>query len=288
MRRGEWQRIRTGIYALSPIDPGDPNAAAVAWRRRFAAEVCWGGNEAALSHRAAAFVYGLDGFLTPPPGRPEVSVPGRSACRGAHVHRSNHLLPRVVVSDLPVVSPEICLLQLGQVCAPFGVEAALESALRHGITTVARVSEVAHGPLGRIEGGKVLRGILRQRPIDADPTTNPLETSVLQVMRGLGCRDIERHVSLGAEPYSFVVRRRRLAVVCSPTNVGGQATIHDLGDTGWTVVEFGLRDLAAGSRSMAETVRNAIVRSQRLSARVRRLPDDTIEGIAGQAAGQAA
>ncbi len=270
VRSGEWQRIRTGIYALERVDPADPNAASVAWRRRFAAEVCWGGDEAAISHRAAAFLYGFDGFLTPPVARPEVTVPGRSACRGTHVHRSNHVLPRLVVSDLPVVTPEVCLLQLGQVCSPFGVEAALESALRHGITTLARVIEVAHGTLGRIEGGRILRAILRQRPIDAVPTANSLETSVLQVMRGLGCREIERHVTLGVEDYSFVVRRRHLCVVCSPTDVVAGATIRDFGETGWTVVEFGLRDLAAGPRAMAETVRTAILRSQRLSARVRR------------------
>ncbi len=275
VRRGEWRRVRTGIYAVGPAadarsrttnvcDPGP-----LTWRQRFAAELCWGGEHAVLSHRSAAYVYGFDGFLTLEQSSPDITVPGSSACRGAHVHRTSHDLPRVTVSELPIVAPEVCLAQLGQVAPAFAVEAALESALRHGITTVERVTELAFGADGRIEGGKVLRAVLQHRPAGAAPTANALETAVLQVLRGLGCRDIERRGSLGADDYSFVVRRRRLAVVCTTVPTPVATPLRDGHDPGWTVLEFGLHDLAAGSRAMAETVRAAIVRSQRMTARMR-------------------
>jgi hypothetical protein len=271
VRRGEWQRVRIGIYAIGPVtDERSPvGPAPLTWHQRFAAELCWGGEQALISHRSAAYIYGFDGFLTLGGFSPDITVPGSSACRGDNVHRTSHELPRVIVSDVRVVTPEVCLVQLGQVASSYAVEAALESALRHGITTLERVTAVAFGADGRLEGGKKLRGVLRRRPLGATPTANVLETSVLQVMRGLGCRDIERHVALGDHEYSFVVRRRRLAVVCTASATPVASPVRDLDDAGWMVVEFGLSDLAAGTRAMAETVRSAIVRSQRMTARVR-------------------
>jgi hypothetical protein len=269
VRRGHWRRVRTGIYAIGPVAPEQSSPGAVGpltWRQRFAAELCWGGEHAVLSHRSAAYVYGFDGFLTLDSGAPDVTVPGNSACRGDRVHRTSHALDRVIVSDLAVVSPEVCLVQLGQVASAHAVEAALESALRHGITTVERVTAVAFGDDGRLEGGKVLRSILQRRPAGATPTANALETAVLQVMRGLGCRDIERRAMLSNHEYAFLVPRRRLAVVCANEPV---AANRDVTDAGWTILHFGLGDLAAGPRAMADTVRAAIIRSQRLTARVR-------------------
>ncbi len=265
VRGRRWTRLRTGIYATTPKTVREP------WLLTFAGELCWGGEHAAMSHRAAAFLYGLDGFLTP--GTPDIIVPASSACRGAHVHRTQFALPIVTLFDLPVVTPEVCITQLGHVVSENAVEAALESALRHGLTTVARLRAFVDGPLGRIDGGKVLRSIVRRRPADLTPTATYLETSVVQILRSFGCRSVERHARVDGIALSLVARKRHVAVSCGP---GSRRVLRDheralLLDSGWTVVEVTQAEFLADEQAVAESVRTAIVTAARQSARQRRL-----------------
>ena len=265
VRGRQWTRLRTGIYATAPRAAREP------WLLTFAGELCWGGEQAAISHRAAAFLYGLDGFLTP--GIPDIVVPAASACRGANVHRTQFDLPTVTLFDLPVVTPEVCITQWGHVVSENAVEAALESALRHGLTTVARVRAFVNGPLGRIDGGKVLRSIVRRRPADLVPTATHLETSVVQILRSFGCRSVERQARVDGITLSLVARHRHVAVSCCP---GSRLVLRDhdrtlLLDAGWTIVEVTQAEFVANEHAVAEAVRTAIVTAARQSARQRRL-----------------
>lgn len=265
VRGHRWTRLRTGIYATTPKTVSEP------WLLTFAGELCWGGEHAAMSHRAAAFLYGLDGFLSPE--MPDIVVPASSACRGANVHRTQFDLPTVTLFDLPVVTPEVCLTQLGHVVSENAVEAALESALRHGLTTVARLSAFVDGPLGRIDGGKVLRLIVRRRPAELPPTATHLETSMVQILRSFGCRSVERHARVDGITLSLVARKRHVAVSCCP---GSRRVLRDheralLLDSGWTVVEVTQAEFLADEQAVAESVRTAIVTAARQSARQRRL-----------------
>ncbi|NUU19029.1 type IV toxin-antitoxin system AbiEi family antitoxin domain-containing protein [Cellulomonas humilata] len=78
---GEWQRVFRGVVVL--------HSGPVTWRQRARGALLCAGNEAALSHRSAAFVHGL----VPRPGADlVVSVPGGrtvSARPGLVVHRRN-------------------------------------------------------------------------------------------------------------------------------------------------------------------------------------------------------
>lgn len=265
VRGRQWTRLRTGIYATAP------HAVSDSWLLTFSGELCWGGERAAMSHRAAAFLYGLDGFLTP--GTPDIVVPASSACRGVNVHRTQFDLPTVTLFGLPVVTPEACITQLGHVVSENAVEAALESALRHGLTTVARVRSFVNGPLGRIDGGKVLRSIVRRRPVDLVPTATHLETSVVQILRSFGCRSVERQARIDGITLSLVARKRHVAVSCCP---GSRRVLRDhdralLLDTGWTLVEVTQAEFVADEQAVAEAVRAAIVTAARQSARQRRL-----------------
>ena len=263
VRGGHWRRIRAGIYATTQVDGRD------VWRQEFAAELCWGGDRAAISHRAAAFIFGLDGFLTMPTGRPDIVVPASSSCRGESVHRSTIVMPIVSVFDLRVVSPEACLVQLGHRATPDKVELAMESALRHRITTVSRLHEAAFGSLARLDGAKALRAILRRRPPDAPATSNSVETMVLQVLRRLGCRSVERGVSIGSEDFSFVIRKRRMAVSCSMAASAPPPSNRRIGlaNTGWTIVEVALGELLSDTGDVAYRLQAALVRTQRGPAR---------------------
>lgn len=263
VRGGHWRRIRAGIYATTQVDGRD------AWRQDYAGELCWGGEGAAISHRAAAFMFGLDGFLSPPKGRPDIVVSASSSCRGETVHRSTMTIPVVSVFDLRVVSPEACLVQLGHRATPDEVELAMESALRHRITSVTRLHEAAFGSLARMDGAKALRAILRRRPPDAPATSNSAETMVLQVLRNLGCRHLERGVSIGSEDFSFVIRKRRMAVSCLMSASIPRPSNRRIGlvDTGWTIVEVSLAELLSDASAVAYRLQAALVRTQRGPAR---------------------
>ncbi len=265
VRGRRWTRLRTGIYATTPKAVREP------WLLTFAGELCWGGEHAAMSHRAAAFLYGLDGFLAP--GVPDIVVPASSACRGANVHRTQFVLPTVTLFSLPVVTPEVCIAQLGHVVSENAVEAVLESALRHGLTTLERLRSFVDGPLGRIDGGKVLRSMVRRRPAGLPPTASPLETSVVQILRSFGCRSVERQARVDGIAFSLVARKRHLAVSCCP---GSRRVLRDheralLFENGWTVVEVTQAEFLADEQAVAESVRTAIVTASRQSARQRRL-----------------
>lgn len=265
VRGGQWVRLRTGIYATTPDSVRHP------WLLRFSGELCWGGDRAALSHRGAAFLYGLDGFASP--DWADIVVPASSACRGSHVHRSQFDLPTVVLFDLPVVTPEVCIAQLGHVVSENMVEAALESALRHGLTSMDRLKAFVDGPMGRLDGCKVLRTVLRRRPASLPPTSNHLETSVVQIMRSFGCRSLDRHVQLGSTTFSLSLRKRRLAVSC---RAGHQPPLapserEQLAEAGWTIVEVAQAEFVADERAVIDALRAAIVQATRQSARQRRL-----------------
>ena len=265
VRGGDWNRLRTGIYATGPEGSNEP------WLVSFAGELCWGGKHAAMSHRAAAFMYGLDGFLSPRAA--DIIVPAASACRGVTVHRTQFALPTVTLFDLPVVTPEVCLAQLGHVASENLVEAALESALRYGLTTIERIHAFMDSSHGRIDGGKVLRAILRRRPALLAPTANHLETSIVQIMRAFGCHGLERNAVLGSITFSLAARKRRLAVVCAP----GSRPVIDaeareaLLDDGWTIVLVTQAEFAANERAVIEAIRAAIIASTHQTARQRKL-----------------
>ena len=187
VRQGVWHRTRSGIYVTGPGDPAKP------WLQPLATEVIWGGHGALLSHRAAAFLHHFD--ETASVWR-DLTVPDDSTRRGPHVHRCNVELRRVVIDDLPAVDAETCLIQLGRHLDADGVEVALESALRLGLTTIERLARLLQSPLGRIEGASTLRFVLGRRPLGAPATGSFLETQFVQTEREVGLSPMERQVEL--------------------------------------------------------------------------------------------
>src|SRR4051812_48632987 len=62
---GQWERAARGVYRMA----GSPKS----WEQRALALVLAAGADSAVSHLAAACLYGLDGFG--PPGRIDLTVP---------------------------------------------------------------------------------------------------------------------------------------------------------------------------------------------------------------------
>lgn len=138
-----------------------------------------------VSHRAAAALWGLDDS---PSGLVEVTsiVSLRSDGCEVVVHRVDGMPTKdtCLVGGIPATTVHRTLRDLGAVTNADVVEAALESALRDGTTSIERLerrlSEI--GGRGR-RGAGVLRRVLDRREPGAAPTASGLETQFVQLLR---------------------------------------------------------------------------------------------------------
>jgi very-short-patch-repair endonuclease len=190
-------QVRLGGGAWEILLPGvlHPTVAPLTWFSRLTAACLWGGADAAISHRAAAAFWKLDGFseelvemTTSRPLRPSLEVV---------VHRATYL-PRAhttVIGPIRVTTVHRTLVDLGAVSPADLVEKALESALNRRITTEARLKRYLDElrTKGR-KGAAILNSLLLVRGQGTAPTESPLETETIQVLRKNGLPDPVRQL----------------------------------------------------------------------------------------------
>jgi hypothetical protein len=148
VERGRLHRIHRGVYAV-----GVPQ---LSLRGRYTAAVLACGPDAALSHRAAANLWGLRSNAA---GRIEVTAPrGRTQLPGIQMHRTRMLDPRdfTVVEGIRVTTVARTLLDLAAVLRPSDLVVAIDRAERLGIFDLTAVVEVLKRARGR-KGAKALR-----------------------------------------------------------------------------------------------------------------------------------
>jgi len=130
---GRWQELHPGVYRLA----GAPRT----WRQHVLAACISCGLKAFASHRAAGALRHLDGVEQ---GRIEVTV-----LRGARTRRTGVLIhetpsiPEIdveVVDSIPATAPTRTLIDLAALIPKDAVEAALDDALRRGLTSLPRLS----------------------------------------------------------------------------------------------------------------------------------------------------
>jgi hypothetical protein len=118
-----WEEVLPGVYRLA----GAPSS----WRQSLKAIELWAGPGSAISHRAAAALYGLDGS---PPGTAELTMrrTTKTPLADVIVHYSNRLRDVDIVEHqgIAVTSLPRTLLDLGAVQRPWRVCAATDHALR--------------------------------------------------------------------------------------------------------------------------------------------------------------
>jgi len=169
----EWRRIEPGVYRITTHGRS--------WHQDVMARVLWAGNGAVASHRTAGVLWKLDGFDR---GPVEISVP-RSRQSGRGVHRKTDLAKADTTwSDgIPVTTPARTLIDLASVVSAGRVEAAMESALRSGLTSVDQIQRRLDRLSRRGRRGlAVMRALLAQRQA-RPPTDSLLETRFLQALR---------------------------------------------------------------------------------------------------------
>lgn len=171
--------VHRNIYRLS--------GAPVTWEQRMlAACLATGG---AASHRAAAYLWGVDLGPVPPV---ELSVAPEHAPRpsGVVVHRSTDLTCDQIVQrrGIPATNPLRMLVDLGAVVSPGGVELALDSLTSRKVVTIAGVWAYRErlGGKGR-RGAGVLGHVLDHRALGDRRADGMLEPAMARL-----CRD--RHL----------------------------------------------------------------------------------------------
>ncbi|HLI56496.1 MAG TPA: type IV toxin-antitoxin system AbiEi family antitoxin domain-containing protein [Actinomycetota bacterium] len=257
VRSGEWRRALPGIYVVS--------SAPASWNQRLKAAELWAGKDAAVSHRAAAAIWELDGIE---PGLIELTTTRGKQCvpKGIVLHRTLVLAPkdRGVYRGFRVTSLVRTLFDLAGVVNPATFEAAAESALRRngGLyrEAASRLDEL--GGHGR-PGAAAVRAFLAGRDPDAAPTESVLETRFLRLIRLAGLpepvRQHEVRVPSGCSPggdrfitrldfahplIRFGIRLNGKRTHLQPEQwQKDQSQGNDLEILGWTVLDFTWEDV---------------------------------------------
>ncbi|HEY2665378.1 MAG TPA: hypothetical protein VGK51_00920 [Actinomycetota bacterium] len=226
--------------------------------QRLMAGTLWAGPEAAISHRAAAALWRLEGVE---PGVVEFSTTSRRSDvpRGLILHRTTELARSDcgLRGPLRVTGIVRTLVDLGAVVDPPVVEAAMESGLRRDPELLGRLAARldALGTRGR-RGAGVLREILALRHPDAAPTESMFETLVERILRKAGIELPVRQYEVWVDgvlvariDFAWVERRVGLEPVGYWCHSGrkrfqrGVDRANDLSLTRWTIIYVTWEDL---------------------------------------------
>ncbi|TML39515.1 MAG: DUF559 domain-containing protein [Actinobacteria bacterium] len=264
-----WRRVQDG--QLERAQPGVYRIAALrrTWHQDVMARVLWAGGGAVASHRTAAALWRFDGFDR---GPAEVSVPlVRQGGRGVHRFARLSSADATIVEGIPVTTPARTVIDLAGMVSEARVEAALESALRAGLTSVGQVHRRLDGPGGRGRRGRgALRELLAQRQPGA-PTDSLLETLFVQALRNAGLPEPARQHQVFAGDrliarLDLAYPERRLFIELDgwAAHGGQEAFVADrrrqnhLVAMGWQPLRFTWDDVTSGLPAAVDVVRAAL------------------------------
>jgi very-short-patch-repair endonuclease len=176
---GLWDRILPGVYRIA--------GAPLSWHQRLMAASLWA-PEAAVSHRAAAALWELEGI---PPGPVELSTASARKARQAWItlHRVSRLERADITMSgpIPVTTPTRTIVDLCGVVDRNRVDPALDDALRRSLTSLPRLRWAAGrlGGSGR-PGVRLLDELLRERRRGSPTSASRLESRVRTLLRLAG------------------------------------------------------------------------------------------------------
>jgi very-short-patch-repair endonuclease len=197
VERGAVEQVQPDVYRSTafPETPG----------QRLLAATLSAGQGSAISHRAAAALWGVDRFEC---DFVELSVPAhrQPRLRDVVLHRSSDLQASdiTVLGPFPVTTPARTLVDLGAVSRPWLVSRALEDWVRAGRVTIpearAALEEVARR--GR-SGAGVLREVLDSRALGFEVSDSHAEVVLAEALRAHGAPTpvFHHHIRIGHEVF---------------------------------------------------------------------------------------
>ncbi|HJU80847.1 MAG TPA: DUF559 domain-containing protein [Acidimicrobiia bacterium] len=184
---GHWTPIHAGVYQIG-VTP-------LTWRGRLRAATLAAGPLAAISHRTAAQLWGLQGLSFAPI---ELTVPvgHLPTPEGVIVHRTRRPIEQGIVDAIPVVPVERAILDSAAYVPTATVEQLYDSGIRLRLTCPEKMAEClyVHGKRGVKGRSKVLAILDGRRTGPA--LGSPVETFILRRMRLAGIEEPERQFIL--------------------------------------------------------------------------------------------
>lgn len=260
---GRVEALHSGVYRLA--------GAPASWDQRVRAAVMAAGRGAAVSHRAAARLWGIHDAE-----EVEVVVDRARAPRlhGVVVHRSRdlgqaHLSRR---RTLVVTTPMRTIVDLGAVLPPDRVDDALDRALALRLVTVTGVETAIASVAGRGRSGVgVARGILDERALGRDRPDSLLEPRMARLLRAHGLPPAAfqhelRRAGRFVARVDFAYPGRRIAIEVDGFDKHGtpralQADLarqNALVAMGWTVLRFTWADVVRRPAAVADSIRRVL------------------------------
>jgi len=251
---GAYERLHPGVYRVA--------GAPATWRQALIAACLACGRAAAVSHLAAAALWGLAGFE---PGRVELTARrARRRVRGCVLHWSS-LAPGDVkrVDGIPVTSVARTLADLAGCVRADALEEALDDALRRRLVTVAGMRKELRR---RRPGVKVLGRLIDARAGMRRVPETVFETKLLRVLRAGGLPLPAVQHWIGRYRVDFAYTDERLVIEADGFQWHSSRRQWDrdraqratLAELGWRVVPVTWTQLVSRPREVVGAVRAAL------------------------------
>jgi hypothetical protein len=232
LRAGRWETFLPAVYRI--------NGAPSSWSQSAMGSCLWAGDGAALSHSAAARVWGLNGFevagveISTVTGKRNVALPFR-------VHRVNKPLLGEIenVAHLQVTSVRRTILDLTGIRHQ-RAERVLDQALARELTTLGRMWLLyeAEWTRGR-RGIAILRSQLMQRTPGRGPDDSELEFLLDGIIRDFDLPEPHRQFRISLPEGQLVIEADSYAFHGDrPTFDSDRERDVELQALGWRVLRF--------------------------------------------------
>lgn len=260
---GKWFGLFREVYS--------PASVPRSWHRDLMAACLWAGEGAAISHRAAAALWGFDTFR---PNIAELTTDRWIRSPRVVVHRTRRL-PRCDVTvylRIPATTPTRTLIDIAGVVSHDGVEVALDFALRRGLTSIPYVHRRLADVGGRgVSGAGVVRRLLVSRDPMRAPTESVLEARFKRLLKAarLPPAEIQQRIYsdqgfLARVDFAYPASRLVIEVDGWDHHANKEVWQHDLRrnneltNMGWRVLRFSWNDVTKHGDRVAHQIESAL------------------------------
>lgn len=253
--RGEWLRLRRGVYAVAGTPGTD--------LQRLMAAVLAAGRGAMASHQAAAWLWDLHDAADP-----AVIVPAnrKPKLAGVEVHRRLPLPEASRRHGIPVTNPLRTVLDLGATSLDVA-ERAIDRGLAHRLFTVAGVeAELARQAAPGRKGVANLRTALDRRLATERRPPSVLESRMGRLLRDAGLPLPEAEYEVGRHRLDFAWPVQRVAVEVD--GFADHSSLDQFGAdrrrqnelvlAGWLLLRFTWDDVCQRPAEVAARIRRAV------------------------------
>lgn len=263
IKAGKWQELFPGIYLTSP--------APATWEERLIAACKWAGGNALVSFRAAGKLFGFPG-LTKPIVELTTERDVRSNNPDVVVHKTLSVEKRVRtrIGNIPVTTPTETILDLAAVLGMGELQAVVQYAIRHQLTTWNKLMVSIEASSRGRPGIKNLRRILIEgldshlerlfkRLVKASTLPNPVEHFKISTGKS---RSYDVDFAYPAE--MIAIETDGWAFHSDPVAFQrDRVRWRELGKVGWIVLCFTYEDVKLRPDNVIETIAEAIEHARR-------------------------